>query len=592
MGLDCRATFNNEATNYDDTLFIIPHYNEVINEMFARIDFPQESEIRVLDLGCGTGNFLQAVSQKYPNAHLYGIDFSPEMLSVARNKLGENDKIHFIEDNIFKVSVSNLPYFDLIVSSFVLHNYEENSLYNLIFEKAVGLLGVDGRLILGDLINCDSDEQKRELSIQADAMKAHGMTGKEIANWFKILENEDSPISIEQIETSLIQSGFDTVKIKKIGCTAVFSVICPLNILQLKTELLVRGIKDSAEFVEIFSEQNPNNVPKTGNSGVFLILDNKLQLLASFLHEKNTCSPYLVSKKGPNSFHLMKNGHLLNVSVSYNPYPDWYSTKIFEKDNFSSFFVLEGDKYLHIAYKSCAFSNEKRCIFCSVHRRDSLNKDYSADEICSALDIMFKKGLIPEDFHFCLGGGTYLPLSYNVDFFCKIISFIRGTGAKNPIWVEMVPPSPSDIRRMVKAGATSFGFNIEVFNEATRQQYCPGKYDEASIQQYKDAFKTVIEELGADKIGSCILAGLDDLEGLKKSVDMLVEQGVFPCVLPLKEFDGAEMKLTSETQAFLERHFMLTSQYAAEQVEKHGINVYNNEGCLHCPCCNIIHDLL
>jgi hypothetical protein len=73
---------------------------------------------------------------------------------------------------------------------------------------------------------------------------------------------------------------------------------------------------------------------------------------------------------------------------------------------------------------------------------------------------------------------------------------------------------------------------------------------------------------------------------------MLVKQGVFPCVLPLKEFDGAGMKLDFETQEFLERHFILTSQCAAEQVEKHGVNVHNNESCVHCSCCTIIHDLL
>lgn len=41
----------------------------------------------VLELGCGTGRNLALVSDHYPNARLFGLDISQEMLSTARRRM-------------------------------------------------------------------------------------------------------------------------------------------------------------------------------------------------------------------------------------------------------------------------------------------------------------------------------------------------------------------------------------------------------------------------------------------------------------------------------------------------------------------------
>src|SRR4030043_362460 len=40
----------------------------------------------VLDLGCGTGNLLKSLHERYPNAVLYGSDVSEGMLAKAKEK--------------------------------------------------------------------------------------------------------------------------------------------------------------------------------------------------------------------------------------------------------------------------------------------------------------------------------------------------------------------------------------------------------------------------------------------------------------------------------------------------------------------------
>lgn len=51
-------------------------------ELLARV--PLEAPARVLDLGCGTGDLTRAIAERYPKAHVTGLDSSGDMLAKAR----------------------------------------------------------------------------------------------------------------------------------------------------------------------------------------------------------------------------------------------------------------------------------------------------------------------------------------------------------------------------------------------------------------------------------------------------------------------------------------------------------------------------
>ena len=596
MGLECRVKFEDEATNYDNTLYVLPRYGEVMDGIMSRIGFPAGAHIRVLELGCGTGTLIQKILAGWPNAIVHAVDFSTAMLKIAGNKIGQDPRVHFIEEDIFEINENDLPYFDIVVSTFVLHNYEDANQYHIIFAKSINLLSAGGKLIYGDLIKCvDTDQQISERQIQEESMRNNNLTEEEITHWFELLDEEDSPLPVETIGGFLKEASFTLIEHQQMGMTAVFSATRPLDLLQVKAELLICGIRESDNITEIFRRQNPDGIPKSGNNGIFLTLNGKIEVLTSFLHTKNQSSPYsLHDKEG--QYYLSKYDKNLNISVDAGNFPDWYYKKV-GSWSFPGFFVLEGERYLHLAYKCCAYNDEERCRFCSVNRRENNDcQDKSVDDICAVLEGMLSENLIPSDYHFCLGGGTYLPVSENVEFFRKIIVCIRKYRSKesgaNPIWIEMIPPSREEIQKLIAAGATSFGFNIEVFDDALRQKFCPGKNKTASIDRYIEAFGTVNALLGPNKIGSCIISGLDKQAMLKKGIDMLIQHRTFPCVLPLKIFNGTNMNLGEDVLSLLERDFISLSRYAADKVKGSGIDVRQNEGCMLCPCCTIIHDLL
>ncbi len=69
----------------------------------------------VLDVGCGTGRWLQQISESTPQS-LTGIDFSPEMLDRAQQKLGRRARLAVGNATSLPVASSSV---DVVLASFL-----------------------------------------------------------------------------------------------------------------------------------------------------------------------------------------------------------------------------------------------------------------------------------------------------------------------------------------------------------------------------------------------------------------------------------------------------------------------------------------
>lgn len=119
-----KEMFNSISANYDklNDIMTFGMHKRIKKDIINQLPFTLHSSLfTVLDLCTGTGDLAGILKRKYPKAKVIGVDFSSEMLDIARQK---HPDVEFIE-----ADCTNLPFedesFDLCVISFGLRNIED-----------------------------------------------------------------------------------------------------------------------------------------------------------------------------------------------------------------------------------------------------------------------------------------------------------------------------------------------------------------------------------------------------------------------------------------------------------------------------------
>jgi len=144
---------------------------------------------KVLDVGCGTGAQTLPAAEKAGPGNVAGIDASPEMIQVAREKAAKKGL-----DIDFRVAaIEELPFgdgeFDVVLSGFMLHHLPED-VQRRGFAEVRRVLKPGGRLLAVDMVS------------------GRSLLGRIIG----LFGHAHRPHSIERIKDALRQAGFDNVE--------------------------------------------------------------------------------------------------------------------------------------------------------------------------------------------------------------------------------------------------------------------------------------------------------------------------------------------------------------------------------------------
>ncbi len=353
--------------------------------------------------------------------------------------------------------------------------------------------------------------------------------------------------------------------------------------LKIKADLLCMGIRFNDVARDIYRRQNPCFDTKTGNVGIHLVLDSRSYVLVTVSHAFDQQSPYFLAYHD-NQLVLMNDGDVVRqVQITETPMPNWYSNKTTTGSLMPSFFLHEGKSFLHQAYSGCDFhSLELACKFCGTGSSWKIGLPIEVGETVAAA-VEENQG-----YHVCLGGGTRMPGQRNIDYFAECITSIRERNVTVPIWIEMTPPeNNSDILHLVGLGANSFGFNIEIWDDTMRKEICPGK-SSISKNRYLGASSEVLRALGPNRVGSCLVVGLESIDSSIEGATILTENGIQPCILPFKPWDKSHFKNMTPCKA---EDLIQVSKRATEAMIKNRISPADNQGCLLCDGCTIDHDM-
>lgn len=135
-----RQHFDREAAEFDGLIMrLIPRYPEMIDALVSGVPFPRDSKLRVLDLGSGTGAVALQIKSRLPQARITCVDFSPNMLEVARRRLADIEGTQFVQADITNFQFRET--YDAAVSSLALHHIqaedEKRRLYRRIYAALV-----------------------------------------------------------------------------------------------------------------------------------------------------------------------------------------------------------------------------------------------------------------------------------------------------------------------------------------------------------------------------------------------------------------------------------------------------------------------
>ncbi len=111
------------------------------------LDLLTSSDRRVLDVGCGTGQFAAQVLDRFPGTDVWGLDLSAGMLDRARARdLATADRLHLVQGDSERLPFAD-DSFDVVTCAHSFHHYPRQ---DRVVAEMHRVLRPGGRLLIID----------------------------------------------------------------------------------------------------------------------------------------------------------------------------------------------------------------------------------------------------------------------------------------------------------------------------------------------------------------------------------------------------------------------------------------------------------
>ncbi|SHI72842.1 demethylmenaquinone methyltransferase [Parasporobacterium paucivorans] len=139
--------FENISSRYDIMNDIISFGMHRLWKLRLISEVTRQNPEKILDVCCGTGDISLLAARMNPNASIYGLDFSENMLKIANRRKKEADRKNTHSVRFQKGDAMNLPFedgfFDAAVISFGLRNVSD---YGRVIREMTRVVRPGGRV--------------------------------------------------------------------------------------------------------------------------------------------------------------------------------------------------------------------------------------------------------------------------------------------------------------------------------------------------------------------------------------------------------------------------------------------------------------
>jgi len=182
---------------------------------------------RLLDIGCGAGNYTLKILERLPNLDVTLVDLSRPMLDKAQERIRaiSSGPLRAIQADMREVEFGESA-LDIIVASATLHHLRTDDQWRRMFTKLYRALVPGGSLWIFDLIDSELPAV-REMFAKRYAAHLEYMGGPEYRQEIlDYIEKEDTPKPLVYQLELLRAVGFRTIEVlHKTCCFAAFGAV-------------------------------------------------------------------------------------------------------------------------------------------------------------------------------------------------------------------------------------------------------------------------------------------------------------------------------------------------------------------------------
>ncbi|MBW8330785.1 MAG: class I SAM-dependent methyltransferase [Prolixibacteraceae bacterium] len=164
---------------------------------------------RVMDLGCGGGNYAVKVTSFLPEVDCTLIDLSANMLAKAEERVLENisGTVTVIQGDYRDIDLGE-NCCDVITAGTTLHHLREDQEWESVFAKVFKALKPGGTFWINDIVIGETDEINRMMLDGWLSILQKQITPEEMEMYMKRYESEDTPRTLSYQLDLMKQVGF------------------------------------------------------------------------------------------------------------------------------------------------------------------------------------------------------------------------------------------------------------------------------------------------------------------------------------------------------------------------------------------------
>lgn len=226
--------------------------------------------------------------------------------------------------------------------------------------------------------------------------------------------------------------------------------------------------------------------------------------------------------------------------VSFPKRPAFYDNALPSGATVSHLITLYGGGALGVfAYGDCDLvQREVACAYCSIgpnrQQTDEFADVVRHEQLQQALEIALADGSAPIQ-QVMLNGGNFPEMDRSFRYYAELAKAARAainrSGRPNvELHLIVFPPRDLELFHLLEELDLQVAMNLEVFDPALFERYCPGKAAVAGQKHIRRALEHATRILGQGRVFSIIVGGLEPLETLRPGLSEVAAAGITPVI--------------------------------------------------------------